>query len=43
MFKMHNFKVFQCNPNDPWFDLFKFLGEINLYILNLLKEKQKIK
>ena len=43
MFEMHNFKVFRCNPNDPWFDLFKFLGEINLYILNLLKEKAENK
>ena len=23
-FKNHNFKVFQCNPNDPEFNLFKF-------------------
>ena len=29
MFKKHNFKIFQCNPNDPNFNLFKFLGEIN--------------
>ena len=29
MFKKHNFKIFRCNPNDPNFDLFKFLGEIN--------------
>ena len=35
MFKKHNFKIFRCNPNDPNFDLFKFLGEINLYILKL--------
>ena len=32
MFKKHNFKNFRCNPNDPNFDLFKFLGEINLYL-----------
>ena len=32
MFKNHNFKIFWCNPNDPNFDLFKFLGEIILYI-----------
>ena len=31
MFKKHNFKIFQCNPNDPNFDLFKFLGEICTY------------
>ena len=35
MFRMHNFKIFLCNPNDPNFDLFKFLGEINLYISEL--------
>ena len=38
MFKKHNFKIFWCNPNDPNFDLFKFLGEINLYILKLCEE-----
>ena len=35
MFKKHNFKIFRCNPNDPNFDLFKFLGEINLHISKL--------
>ena len=35
MFKNHNFKIFWCNPNDPNFDLFKFLGEINLHISKL--------
>ena len=35
MFKKHNFKIFWCNPNDPNFDLFKFLGEINLHISKL--------
>ena len=35
MFKKHNFKIFWRNPNDPNFDLFKFLGEINLYISEL--------
>ena len=35
MFKKYNFKIFQCNPNDPNFDLFKFLGEINLYVSKL--------
>ena len=43
MFKKHNFKIFRCNPNDPNFDLFKFLGEINLNILKLCEKKQKIK
>ena len=38
MFKNHNFKIFQCNPNNPEFDLFKFLGEIILYISKLRKE-----
>ena len=32
MFKKHNFKIFRRNRNDPNFDLFKFLGEINLHI-----------
>ena len=35
MFKRHNFEIVQCNPNDPNFDLFKFLGEINLYVSKL--------
>ena len=29
------FKIFRCNPNDPNFNLFKFLGEINLYVSKL--------
>ena len=43
MFKKHNFKIFRCNPNDPNFDLFKFLGEINLYILKLYEKKAENK
>ena len=31
IFKKYNFKLFRCNLNDPNFDLFKFLGEINLH------------
>ena len=38
MFKKHNFKIFWCNPDDPEFDLFKFLGEIILYISKLRQE-----
>ena len=38
MFKKHNFKIFLCNLNDPEFNLFKFLGEIILYISKLRKE-----
>ena len=38
MFKKHNFKIFRCNPNYPEFDLFKFLGEIILYISKLREE-----
>ena len=38
MFKKHNFKIFRYNPNDPKFDIFKFLGEINLYISELRKK-----
>ena len=30
MFKKNNFKIFWCNPDDPNFDLYKFLGKINL-------------
>ena len=41
MFKKHNFKIFRCNPNDPNFDLFKFLGEINLYV-SKLHEKNSV-
>ena len=29
---------FRCNPNDPNFDLFQFLGEINLHISKLREE-----
>ena len=35
MLKNHNFKIFRCNPNNPEFDLFKFLSEIILYISKL--------
>ena len=38
MFKNHNFNFFWCNPNDPNFDLFKLLGEINSYISKLREE-----
>ena len=38
MFKKTNFKIFRCNPNDPNFNLYKFLGEINLHISKLCKE-----
>ena len=38
MFKKHNFKIFWCNSNNPEFDLFKFLGEISLYISKLHEE-----
>ena len=38
MFKNHNFKIFQCNSNSPEFNLFKFLGEIILYISKLCEE-----
>ena len=34
MFKKHNFKISRCN-----FDLFKVLGEINLYISKLHEKK----
>ena len=38
LFKKHNFKIFQCNPNDPNFHIFKFLGEMNLPKSKLRKE-----
>ena len=38
MFIIHNHKIFRCNPNDPNFDLFKILGDINLYISKLHEE-----
>ena len=38
MFKKHNFEIFWCNPNDPNFDLLKFLGKINLNISELHKK-----
>ena len=43
MFKKDNFKNFLCNPNDPNFDLFKFLGEINLLISKLPEENPENK
>ena len=38
MIKKHNSKIFPCNLNDSEFDLFKFLGEIILYISKLREE-----
>ena len=38
VFKKHNFKFFWCNPNDPELELFKFFGEIILYISKLHEE-----
>ena len=38
MLKKHNFKTFRCNPNDANFDIFKFVGKINLYISKLRKK-----
>ena len=38
MFKKHKFKIFRYDPNDPNFDLFKFLGEKILYLSKLRKE-----
>ena len=35
MFKRHHFKTIRCNPNDPGFDINKFLGEINSYVKKL--------
>ena len=39
MFNRHNFKICHCNPNDPSFDLYKFLGEINAYNTKLCEKE----
>ena len=31
--------MIRCNPNDPGFDINKFLGKINSYITKLYKKK----
>ena len=41
IFKIHNFKIFRCNPTDPSFNTHTFLGKINSYITNL-REKEAI-
>ena len=38
MFKEYKFRIFQYNPNDPNFDLYKFLGDITLHISTLREE-----
>ena len=38
MLKKLNIKIFWCNPDGPNFDLYKFLGEINLHISTLCEE-----
>ena len=43
MFEKHNFKIFWCNTDDPNFDLFKFLSEINLNISKLREKNAAIK
>ena len=40
MFKNHEFKIFRCNPNNPKFDIFRFLGEIILTLKTLKKYLQ---
>ena len=39
MFKRHNFDTFECNPNDPNFDLYNFLGETDSCITKLSEKK----
>ena len=39
MFKRHNFKIIRCNPNDPEFDINKFLCKINSYVTKLREKK----
>ena len=41
MLKKHNFKIFQCNPNDSNFDPFKFVGKINLYVWKICKKSNE--
>ena len=43
MFKNHDFKIFWCNPNDPKFDFFTFLGETISYVTKLREEKAENK
>ena len=43
MFKKYNFKIFWRNSNDLDFDLFRFLGKINLHISTLREEKAQNK
>ena len=35
MFKRYNSKTMKFNPNDPGFDINKFLGKINSYVRKL--------
>ena len=39
MFKKHNLKTFRCNPSDPDFDIFKFVGKINVHISKYARKK----
>ena len=41
MFKRHDFKAFRCNLNAPYFELFKLVGKINLYITKLREKSSK--
>ena len=43
MFKKHSFKIFRRNPNDPNFDLFKFVGKINFHLSKLREKKAKMR
>ena len=42
MFKKHNFKIFWGNPNDPNFNLFKFVDEINWHISSEKKATNEV-
>ena len=39
MFKKHSFNTFQCNPNDPNFDLFKFLRQNKFAHIKITQKK----
>ena len=40
MFKRHDSKTIKWNPNDPGFDITKFLGETKFYVTKLREIKR---
>ena len=41
MFQRHNIKTIKCNPNDPGFDINKFLDKINSYVTKLREKSSE--